>query len=55
MEMSVNQYFTTTRPMHEKFVEPTKQFADIIIPHGGYNKQGIKAIIDSIEKKITNA
>ena len=52
MEMSVNQYFATTRPMHDKFVEPTKEFADIIIPHGGYNKNGIQTIIDTIERRL---
>lgn len=52
MEMSIDQYFDTTRPMHEQFVEPTKQFADIIIPHGGYNEEGIQTIIDTIEKRL---
>jgi uridine kinase len=50
--MSKEQYFATTRPMHERFVEPTKEFADIIIPHGGYNDNGIQTITDTIEKRL---
>lgn len=50
--MSKDQYFATARPMHEKYVEPTKEFADIIIPHGGYNENGIQTIIDTIEKRL---
>lgn len=52
MAMSIDQYLATTRPMHEQFVEPTKQFADIIIPHGGYNEKGIQGLIDTIEKRL---
>ncbi|HCK99033.1 MAG TPA: uridine kinase [Candidatus Marinimicrobia bacterium] len=33
----MQQYLETVRPMHEQFVEPTKQYADIIIPEGGHN------------------
>jgi uridine kinase len=52
MEMSIKQYFDTIRPMHELFVEPTKEFADIIIPQGVYNEKGIQTIIDTIEKRL---
>ena len=37
LESIVTQYLTTVKPMHEQFVEPSKKFADIIIPEGGYN------------------
>ncbi len=37
LESIVTQYLTTVKPMHEQFVEPSKKFADIIIPKGGYN------------------
>ncbi|HPC36692.1 MAG TPA: uridine kinase [Candidatus Marinimicrobia bacterium] len=37
----IAQYLETVRPMHEQFVEPTKQFADIIIPEGGHNTVAI--------------
>ena len=36
-ESVVNQYINTVKPMHEKFVEPSKKYADIIIPRGGEN------------------
>lgn len=36
-EAVVEQYLATVRPMHESFVEPTKRYADVIIPHGGRN------------------
>ncbi|MEF9921729.1 MAG: uridine kinase [Anaerovoracaceae bacterium] len=37
LESIVSQYLTTVKPMHEQFVEPSKKYADIIIPEGGYN------------------
>ncbi|MFA4839025.1 MAG: uridine kinase [Candidatus Neomarinimicrobiota bacterium] len=36
-ESVIDQYLGTVRPMHEQFIEPTKQYADIIIPEGGHN------------------
>jgi len=40
MESVINQYLNVVRPMHEQFTEPTKRYADIIIPEGGRNKVG---------------
>jgi uridine kinase len=40
---------TTVRPMHLQFVEPSKRYADIIIPEGGYNEVGIDLIIEKIK------
>lgn len=37
MESVINQYITTVKPMHEEFVEPSKKYADVIIPEGGFN------------------
>lgn len=37
LESVVNQYLTTVKLMHEQFVEPSKKYADIIIPEGGFN------------------
>lgn len=45
----VDQYYKTVRPMHARFVEPTKRFADIIIPEGGHNR----VAIDILKTKIT--
>jgi uridine kinase len=45
----VEQYITTVRPMHEEFVEPSKRYADIIIPEGGENQVALDAIISRVE------
>lgn len=50
LEFSLNQYLTMSRPMHQIFVEPTKKYADIIIPEGGHNDVGINILIHAIEK-----
>ncbi|GAA5458758.1 uridine kinase [Staphylococcus aureus] len=38
MDSVINQYLSVVRPMHDQFIEPTKKYADIIIPEGGSNK-----------------
>ncbi|MNB91495.1 Uridine kinase [compost metagenome] len=38
------QYLTTVKPMHEAFIEPSKKYADLIIPEGGENKVGIELL-----------
>ncbi len=52
IEMSINQYYATARPMHAQYVEPSKQYADILIPNGGYNETGAQIIIDTLEKRL---
>ncbi len=42
LDMLIDKYRNILRPMHEEFIEPTKQYADIIIPNGGHNEQAIK-------------
>lgn len=49
VEQVVEQYLSTVRPMHLQFVEPTKKYADIIIPEGGFNKVAIELIIAKIK------
>ena len=44
----IEQYLTTVRPMHLEFVEPTKRYADIIVPEGGRNVVAIEMIVDRI-------
>ena len=44
----IEQYYITVRPMHIQFVEPTKKYADIIIPEGGQNK----VAVDILRTKI---
>jgi uridine kinase len=45
----IDQYQTTVRPMHLQFVEPSKRYADIIIPEGGSNQVGIDLITEKIK------
>ncbi|HEX2061137.1 MAG TPA: uridine kinase [Thermoanaerobaculia bacterium] len=49
VESVIEQYVTTVRPMHEEFVEPSKRYADLIIPEGGENLVAIDAIISRVE------
>ena len=53
MESVIEQYLTTVRPMHEEFVEPSKRYADIIIPEGGENLVAINAIISRVEHLLS--
>ena len=48
------QYLTTVKPMHEKFVRPTRYMADIIIPHGGFNEIANDLIMKKITSKLFN-
>lgn len=52
LESVVEQYCTTVKPMHEQFVEPSKKYADIIVPEGGYNKVALNMIIERIRSII---
>jgi len=45
LESIVDQYLSTVRPMHLQFVEPSKRYADIIIPEGGHNRVALDTII----------
>ena len=45
----IHQYLTTVRPMHLEFVEPSKRYADIIIPEGGLNTVALDMVIARIE------
>jgi uridine kinase len=53
LESVVDQYVNTVRPMHEEFVEPSKRYADLIIPEGGENQVAIDAIIARVEHLVT--
>ena len=48
LESIVNQYLTTVKPMHERFVEPSKRNADIIVPEGGHNQVALDMIMERI-------
>ncbi len=51
-EMVVKQYLTTVRPMHLDFVEPSKRYADVIIPEGGLNEVAMDMVIARIESML---
>ncbi|OGK66427.1 uridine kinase [Candidatus Roizmanbacteria bacterium RIFOXYB2_FULL_41_10] len=52
LEHSLNQYLTMSRPMHEQYVEPSKKFADVIVPEGGKNTIATQMLINLIEKYL---
>jgi uridine kinase len=53
MEEVINRYQTTLKPMHQQFIEPTKVFADIIIPNDKYNTVAIDVVRAVINQRIT--
>ena len=52
LESVVSQYLTTVKPMHEQFVEPSKRYADIIVPEGGKNSVALDMIIRRVEHHL---
>lgn len=52
LDKSIRHYETFVKPMHVTFIEPTKQFADIIIPVGGHNDKGIDIVTSKIKQTI---
>ena len=52
LESVIEQYCTTVKPMHEQFVEPSKKYADIIVPKGGYNQVALNMIVEKIRSII---
>lgn len=48
LESVFEQYLNTVKPMHEAFVEPTKKYADIILPEGGFNRAGLEVLISRL-------
>jgi len=50
----VDQYMSVVRPMHNQFIEPTKKYADIIVPEGGHNKVAIDLMVTKIKTILEN-
>lgn len=50
----IDQYLTTVRPMHLQFVEPSRRYADVIIPEGGHNRVAIDMVADRISSMLAN-
>src|SRR5690606_16031624 len=48
MESVINQYTNVVRPMHNQYIEPTKRYADIIVPEGGQNFVAIDLLVTII-------
>ncbi len=55
LEEVLDQYLTTVQPMHLQFVEPTKRYADVIVPRGGHNAIAIEMIVAKIQRRLANA
>ncbi|QGU95281.1 uridine kinase [Clostridium bovifaecis] len=52
IESVVEQYLNVVKPMHTQFIEPTKKYADIIIPEGGQNKVAIDIMVSKIKQVL---
>lgn len=52
LESVLTQYSATVKPMHEEFVEPSKKFADVIIPRGGENREGIRMVREYLKHML---
>ena len=52
LESVINQYTTTVKPMHEKYVEPSKKYADLVVPEGGKNAVALDIIMGHIQRML---
>lgn len=52
VQQTLDRYIDTVKPMHEQFIEPTKRYADIIIPLGGENTVAINILASTIRQKL---
>jgi uridine kinase len=48
----IEQYLSTVQPMHCEFVEPSKRYADVIVPRGGHNAVAIEMIVAKIQRRL---
>lgn len=55
VESVIHQYLTTVRPMHMEFVEPSKRYADVIIPEGGHNAVALDMVVSRIHALLNEA
>jgi uridine kinase len=51
----IDQYLTTVQPMHLQFVEPSKRYADIVVPRGGHNPVAVQMIAARIQEQMSRA
>ena len=52
LEEILNQYLSSVRPMHLQFVEPSKRYADVIVPRGGHNAVAVEMIVAKIQRRL---
>lgn len=52
LEEIIEQYLATVQPMHLQFVEPSKRYADVIVPRGGHNSVAIEMIVAKIQHRL---
>ncbi|MFQ5744810.1 MAG: uridine kinase [Acidobacteriota bacterium] len=55
MESVIEQYVSTVKPMHEEFVEPSKRYADLIIPQGGHNRVAVDMLLTKIRSIVSTS
>ena len=55
MESVMNQYLATVKPMHEKYVEPCRKRAHIIVPEGGKNLVAMEMLVSTVERRLKKA
>jgi len=53
LESVIDQYLTVVRPMHLQFIEPTKRYADLIVPEGGKNRVAIDILVSTIKQHLS--
>lgn len=51
-QMVIDRYSDTLKPMHELYIEPSKRYADLIVPQGGHNKVAVKLLTDYIRSLL---
>lgn len=55
VQQVLKRYQETVKPMHLQFIEPSKRYADIIIPQGGHNRVAVSVLVATIEKALLTA
>lgn len=54
LDSILDQYLSTVQPMHLQFVEPSKRYADVIVPRGGSNTVAIEMLVAKIQRRLAN-
>ncbi|MCS1351962.1 uridine kinase [Mechercharimyces sp. CAU 1602] len=54
LDSVIEQYLSVVRPMHLQFIEPSKRYADLIIPEGGYNEVAISILVNQVRSYLEN-